>query len=106
MCCRLQTIYVEDGCDARFSGLEIPESVKIVPVLAKARNPKQLKDSEIPDGTRLIRARQFIDKKITNITVPASVREIQTEAFYNCQTLKIIVFAKGSQLEKIGCGAF
>ena len=38
--------------------------------------------------------------------IPARVREIRVDAFFKCKKLKSVVFAEGSQLEKIGSGSF
>ena len=40
------------------------------------------------------------------MTIPASVREICTEAFYGCEKLREVIFEEGSKLEKIGRGCF
>ena len=38
---------------------------------------------------------------VEKVVVPASVREIGSHAFDNCQDLKEVVFQKGSRLEKV-----
>ena len=40
------------------------------------------------------------------MTVPASVREIGTDAFCGCEKLKRVTFAENSRLEKLGVGCF
>ena len=43
---------------------------------------------------------------ITALTIPATVRSIGSEAFYDCENLTTLTFAEGSQLESIGENAF
>ena len=38
--------------------------------------------------------------------IPASVKEIGVDTFYGCSSLKSVVFAEDSKLEKIGEGSF
>ena len=38
--------------------------------------------------------------------IPASVKEIGVDTFYGCSSLKSVVFAEDSKLEKIGSGCF
>ena len=40
------------------------------------------------------------------MAIPASVREIGTEAFYGCKELEEVLFSEDSQLEIIGVRSF
>lgn len=44
--------------------------------------------------------------KLPNITLPASVTEIEDRAFENCRSLATVEFAEGGQLQTIGSWAF
>ncbi|MDA0848433.1 MAG: leucine-rich repeat domain-containing protein [Verrucomicrobia bacterium] len=43
---------------------------------------------------------------ITSVTIPASIKVIQTKAFYKCRTLSTVTFAPNSQLTLIDSNAF
>ena len=60
----------------------------------------------IPDGIECIGEKLFVNSRVENITIPKSVKEICTDAFYNCKKLRCVTFASGSTLEKIGSGSF
>ena len=40
------------------------------------------------------------------MTIPASLREIRADSFYNCEGLKSVTFAPGGKLETIGSRSF
>ena len=67
--------------------LTIPEQVRGVPVVS-------------------ISARAFESSNIKEIVLPASLLEIEDEAFYWCYTLESIEFAENSKLASIGSSAF
>lgn len=48
----------------------------------------------------------FFGSGLTNATIPASVREIENDAFRNCKDLSELKFEKKSQIKKIGTQAF
>ena len=50
----------------------------------------------IPEGTEKIGNHWFFCNEVESVTVPASVREIGTDAFYGCENLKQIIFAEES----------
>lgn len=58
----------------------------------------------IPDGTTVISKRAFYCRPITSVTIPASVRTIEQEAFYRCWNLKSITIL--GQIEKVEANAF
>lgn len=70
------------------------------------RDLRGLKDVTIPEGTQEIGEQWFWYSKIESVTVPASLREIRTDSFYNCEGLKSVTFAPGSRLETIGPRSF
>ena len=47
-----------------------------------------------------------MNSDIESITIPASVREIGTGAFYNCKNLRKVTFEEKSRLERIGKECF
>ena len=67
------------------------------------RNCKQV---VIPEGTERIENQWFWGSEIESVEIPASVKKIDKEVFYNCKHLGHVVFAEGSQLEKIGPRCF
>lgn len=58
----------------------------------------------IPDGTTVISKRVFYGSPIASVTIPASVRTIEQEAFYWCWCLKSITIL--GQIEKVEADAF
>lgn len=60
-----------------------------------------LRELVIPDGFTRIWDFQFCDSGIESVTIPASVREISPRAFYNCKTLKSVIF-KGAAVGNAG----
>lgn len=53
-----------------------------------------------------IEAEGFVSTMITKLTIPATVKIIDTAAFAFNNYLKTVVFEEGSQLEELGQGAF
>ena len=60
----------------------------------------------IPEGTEKIGNHWFWGSMIESVMVPASVREIGTDAFYGCVDLKCVNFAPESRLEKVESTCF
>lgn len=61
----------------------------------------------IPDKVDTIRTSMFYYcGDLVNLVIPASVKEIQRNAFANCKNLKSVIFEEGSQLDSIGENAF
>ena len=60
----------------------------------------------IPDGIECIGEKLFVNSRVKSVTIPKSVKEICSDAFYNCKKLRCVTFAPGSILEKIGSGSF
>lgn len=56
----------------------------------------------IPEGVERIGSYWFWESIIERVQIPASVKEIGTEAFSNCPDLRSVEFAEGSQLRVMG----
>ena len=103
---------MEDGCEASLSSLRLPDSTQVGPLPetmvggVHVWDLRELKNVIIPEGAEKIGNRWFYGCGIESVEISASVREICYEAFRNCKNMKRIVFAEGSQLEKIGKACF
>ena len=60
----------------------------------------------VPDGTEIIREKQFEEGEHESVFVPKSVVAIQNRAFVNWKNLQKVVFEEGSLLRTIGEEAF
>ena len=67
------------------------------------RDPQAL---VVPDGTEIIREKQFEEGKHENIFIPKSVVTIQKGAFANWKRLQKVVFEEDSLLRTMGVEAF
>ena len=65
-----------------------------------------MKSVVIPEGIEKIGNHWFCCSEAEKVEIPASVRDIETDAFYGCRSLKSVVFAEGSLLKMIGTGSF
>ena len=65
-----------------------------------------MKEVVIPEGTERIGNHWFCCSEVERVEIPVSVKEIRTDAFYGCRSLKSVVFAEGSLLKMIGPGSF
>ena len=92
-------------CPVSVSGEEwnVPDTVKIISWQAFIEN-KNLKIVHLPEGLEKIEHMAFIECGIREITIPFSVREIESEAFYNCEKLEKITILNSDT--KLGIGAF
>lgn len=101
-CDSLQQIYVEDGCEVQLSDAGVPNSTEVGPPTEtmmgniKVWDLKRCRELIIPEGIERIGNHWFWGNNFENITIPASVREIGTEAFCGCVGLKKVVFTKDS----------
>ena len=59
-------------------------------------------NTKIPDGVKTLGRGCFFGCKLIQVNIPASVTEIQSEAFSYCERLSIVNFAEDSQLKTIG----
>lgn len=75
-------------------------------------NAYRLKTISLPEGLESIGERAFYyvgtnaDSKLTEITLPASLKTINNKAFINCNKLERVIFSNSSVLEKIDYSAF
>ena len=89
----------------------VADDVVVLPVSMVVRDRllrdlRWWKDVTIPEGVGCIGERWFVNSKVENVTIPASVTAIEREAFCDCRHLKRVIFALGSKLEKIGPKGF
>lgn len=111
-CLNIKTAYVRDSVGADYS----PTGVQYFATVGPPENTlvggtrvwdlRKQKDVIIPEGTERIGNYWFYGTGIESVTVPASVREIGTDAFRNCKNIKRIQFQNDSALEKIGIRCF
>lgn len=113
-------VSVQEGCSASLSWANLPVSANVVPSgVAPWGSPLQelrnLKEIVVPDGTEKIGNYWFWGSCTESVSIPASVKEIGTEAFCRCKRLKRLVFGgtagtttnpEKSLLKMIGVGAF
>lgn len=103
-CDNLKTTYVADGCEADLSNF-VPNVIKIVPLSDAISRGLCVSDLQaqksvvIPEGTEKIGSRLFWGSGVESVEIPASVREIGTEAFCNCRKLSRVVLT-GAGIEK------
>ena len=101
-----------DGCDADLLHLDMPNSTEIWPLpeqmagTVRVWDLRNCKEIVIPDGVETIGNYWFWGSTAESVTIPASVKEIGAEAFYNCKNLRKVTFAEGSKLKKITAGSF
>ena len=67
---------------------------------------RYLREVRLQEGLEIVGENWFTGCRIEKMMVPASVLEIQQNAFKYCYKLKSVELEKGSALEKIGFGAF
>ena len=60
----------------------------------------------IPDGTEVIRYKQYEETDYERVFIPKGVTEIKSGAFSECESLKEVVFEEGSMLKTIGNWVF
>ena len=70
------------------------------------RDLRWLKDVVIPDGVREIGERWFANSAVESMAIHSSVTVIGREAFCNCEDLRRVTFAPGSELERIETYSF
>ena len=67
---------------------------------------RDLKEIALPAGAEVVGEKWFAGCGVERVVIPASVREIQADAFWRCRQLASLEFEEGSALEAIGQGAF
>ena len=99
-CESLRLVCVEDGCAADLSMLETYARAEVGPSMGAMTglecvwDLRELKDVVIPDGVERIGSRWFWGSGIESVAIPASVREIGTEAFGRCESLRFVIFTE------------
>lgn len=103
-CSSLENVNIEKGCATYYSIGGIVYNVSDDKVYFKpAANSTGV---TIPKNPKIFLADYYREnKEITEITIPASVEEIEAYAFYGCTNLQKVTFA-GNKCVKIGQGAF
>lgn len=97
------TIWVEDGCTIDVKKY-VDYTVTVLPAKADnkfLRDLRQEKNVVIPDGTQCIGTKWFEHSEIESVRIPASVTEIQSDAFHGCGNLEEVTFEAGSKLKTI-----
>ena len=111
-CEGIKEICAEEGCEASLSLAGMPDSVGVHLPLetmvggAKLRDLRSCKQVVIPEGVERIWNQWFWGSDIESVEVPASVKEIGADAFYDCRKLKSVTFAPKGGLERIVAGCF
>ena len=72
----------------------------------KVWNLRGLKDVVISEGVERIWNHWFWRSEIESVEIPASVKTIGPDAFYDCKNLVRAMLVPGSRLERIGAGSF
>jgi len=71
-----------------------------------AKVPSSLKSVAVADGSAICGSAFSGCYNIENVTLPASITSVGEYAFYDCQSLKTVVFGQNSLLASIGYEAF
>ena len=72
----------------------MPDSTRVIPLSTALVGDVSIEDLQqqkavvIPEGTEKIGSYWFCGSEIESVTVPTSVREIGSGAFYGCKSLK------------------
>ena len=97
-CACLRNIYAEDGCDAALSQARGSHPVKVGPPPGTTAGSvsvwalRELRDVVIPEGTERVGSYWFWGSNVESVGIPASAREIGTEAFCYCASLRKVSF--------------
>ena len=90
-CESLKTVYAQDGCEAELLHARVPDSAVVGPppeTLVRGINVWNLrkqKDIVFPEGMQRIGNHWFYGVGVERVEIPASVREIGTDAFCYCR---------------------
>ena len=94
-----------EGCTA-LTSIKIPKTLKEGPTIIDKyvfKNCTNLTAITLEEGLEVIPTRLLAGTNITDIKIPASVKEIDSEAFIQCKLLKNVDLGS---VEEIGAGAF
>ena len=67
---------------------------------------RRLREVVLPEGVEEVGGQWFKNTGLESVSLPASVRVVAREAFYNCRSLKRVVFAGSGNLKEIGDKCF
>ena len=100
---RSKTLLYCYPCTAQETVFKVPDSILRINPAAFIDNP-HLEEVILPKGMEVLEHRTFIDCGIQRITIPETVKRIESGAFYGCKSLKDI-YVLGEDTE-IKMGAF
>ena len=100
---RSKTILYCYPCTAQEKVFKVPAGIKRINPAAFIDNP-YLEEVILPEGLEVLERRTFMDCGLKSITIPATVKRIESGAFYGCKALKEI-YVLGDDTE-IEMGAF
>ena len=80
-------------CDSQIEEVKLSEETQKIPDIIFANS--QLKKIEIPKSTEIICQRAFFNTKLEEIIIPSGVKEIEHDAFEDCNYIKKIVINEG-----------
>lgn len=100
---RSKTILYCYPCTAQEKVFKVPEGIRRINPAAFIDNP-HLEEVILPEGLEVLERRAFMDCGLKRITIPETVKRIESGAFYGCKSLKE-VFVLGDDTE-IEMGAF
>lgn len=102
-CNRSKTVLYCYPCTAREKLFKIPDSIRRINPAAFIDNP-YLEEVILPKGLETLESRTFLDCGIQRITIPETVKRIESGAFYGCKSLKdVYVLGENTKIEM---GAF
>ena len=94
-------------CDSQIEEVKLSEGIKKIPDIIFADS--QLKKIDIPRSTEIICQRAFLNTKLEEIVIPSGVKNIEYNAFEECNYVKKIVINEGLKelpdRENAFCGA-
>lgn len=100
---RSKTILYCYPCTAQEKVFKVPDGIQRINPAAFIDNPF-LEEVILPEGLEVLERRTFMDCGIQRITIPATVKRIESGAFYKCKALKeIYVLGEDTEIEM---GAF
>ena len=100
---RSKTILYCYPCTAQEKVFKVPDVIKRINPAAFIDNP-YLEEVILPKGLEVLEHRTFMDCGIQRITIPETVKRIESGAFYGCKSLKdIYVLGEDTEMEM---GAF
>ena len=100
---RSKTILYCYPCTAQEKVFKVPAGIKRINPAAFIDNP-YLEEVILPEGLEVMERRTFMDCGLKRITIPKTVKRIESGAFYGCKALKYITVL--GEDTKIEMGAF